>query len=74
MPNDKRQEKSNGYKCDKCGVTNPDNWCGGCNQVCEHICICDCLPCKTDCCENCNVDEVSKSDWKKNSMCHEGCC
>lgn len=37
----------------------------------EHLCICDCLPCKTDSCDNCNVGNYPP--WKNGDMCHEDC-
>ena len=37
----------------------------------HHACMCDCLPCKTDSCENCNMGNFPP--YNNGDMCHEGC-
>lgn len=38
----------------------------------EYTCLCDCIPCKTDSCEKCNLGDIPNQLMRNGEMCREG--
>jgi len=51
---------------------NPESELKKCDSKHHYGCLCDCLPCKTADCKDCDLGE-HRPDLKNGDMCHDAC-